>query len=69
MPMGTRGSGVNLRVIVILYSFEDLPLKDVAQALETPEGTVKSRLSRARAKLAQLLGNRDERGHYHGESV
>lgn len=37
-----------LRVIVTLYYFEDLSLKEVAQLLETPEGTVKSRLSRAR---------------------
>ncbi|MFA5880809.1 MAG: sigma-70 family RNA polymerase sigma factor [Eubacteriales bacterium] len=56
-----------LRTIVILYYFEDLPLQEVARVLELPEGTVKSRLSRARAKLAELLGNQEERGNCYGQ--
>lgn len=45
-----------LRVIVTLYYFEDLPLKDISEMLHTPVGTIKSRLSRARTELSQLLG-------------
>ncbi|RKN80656.1 sigma-70 family RNA polymerase sigma factor [Paenibacillus ginsengarvi] len=44
-----------LRVLVQLYYVEDLPLKDVAALLGQPEGTVKSRLARAREKLAREL--------------
>lgn len=40
-----------LRNIVILYYFEDFSVKDISDLLGIPEGTVKSRLSRARGKL------------------
>jgi RNA polymerase sigma-70 factor (ECF subfamily) len=40
-----------LRTIVILYYFEDFSVKDISDLLSVPEGTVKSRLSRARNKL------------------
>jgi RNA polymerase sigma-70 factor, ECF subfamily len=43
------------RIAVVLYYIQDLPLKEVAAILEQPEGTIKSRLSRARKKLAELL--------------
>lgn len=44
-----------LRVIITLYYQEDLSVKDIALLLDIPEGTVKSRLSRAREKLAYYL--------------
>ncbi|MFF2480673.1 sigma-70 family RNA polymerase sigma factor [Paenibacillus sp. NPDC058071] len=44
-----------LRVVVSLYYLDDRPLKEVAGLLELPEGTVKSRLYRAREKLARFL--------------
>jgi RNA polymerase sigma-70 factor (ECF subfamily) len=44
-----------LRAIVALYYLEDMPLKEVAQLLDLPEGTVKSRLARSREKLARFL--------------
>jgi RNA polymerase sigma-70 factor, ECF subfamily len=43
------------RMVVLLYYIQDLPLKEVAVILEQPEGTIKSRLSRARKRLAELL--------------
>lgn len=43
------------RVVVILFYFEDMAIKDIAQMLEIPEGTVKSRLSRARERLSKQL--------------
>lgn len=45
----------DLQVAVTLYYFEDLSLKTISQLLDVPEGTVKSRLSRARQKLSELL--------------
>lgn len=44
-----------LRTIVILYYFEDLPIREISSILEIPEGTVKSRLSRARKRLRILV--------------
>ncbi|WP_028778213.1 RNA polymerase sigma factor [Shimazuella kribbensis] len=40
-----------LRLVTVLYYIEDLSVKSIADLLECPEGTVKSRLSRARSIL------------------
>ena len=45
----------DLREAVILRDLQDLDYKEIAQVLEIPEGTVKSRISRGRAELARLL--------------
>ncbi|MBR4330228.1 MAG: hypothetical protein IKP71_10285, partial [Candidatus Riflebacteria bacterium] len=37
-----------LRLITVLYYYDDLSVKHIAKVLDIPEGTVKSRLSRAR---------------------
>lgn len=50
-----------LRVVVTLFYIEDLALKDIALMLDMPEGTVKSRLYRAREKLVRFLNVDDER--------
>lgn len=44
------------RVVVVLFYLEELTLKEIAQVLEIPEGTVKSRLHYARESLKQVLG-------------
>lgn len=46
---------VELREAVILRDLQDMDYKEIAQVLEIPEGTVKSRISRGRAELARLL--------------
>jgi RNA polymerase sigma-70 factor (ECF subfamily) len=46
---------VDLREAVILRDLQDMDYKEIAQVLEIPEGTVKSRISRGRAELARLL--------------
>lgn len=43
------------RTVVVLFYYEDLMIKDIAKILELSEGTVKSRLSRAKQKLKVLL--------------
>lgn len=44
-----------LRLTTVLFYFEDMSLKDVAKILKIPEGTVRSRLTRARGKLREVM--------------
>lgn len=44
-----------LQTIVTLFYIEDLAIKDIAKVLEISEGTVKSRLFRARKLLSELM--------------
>ena len=44
------------RVVVVLHYLVDLSVDEIAATLKIPAGTVKSRLSRARAHLADVLG-------------
>jgi RNA polymerase sigma-70 factor (ECF subfamily) len=44
-----------LRETVILRDLEELEYREIAQVLNIPEGTVKSRLNRGRAELARVL--------------
>jgi RNA polymerase sigma-70 factor (sigma-E family) len=50
------------RACVVLFYFEDLPEARIADVLECSIGTVKSQLSKARAKLERELGTTLERG-------
>jgi RNA polymerase sigma-70 factor, ECF subfamily len=43
------------REALLLFAWEELSYRDVADALELPVGTVRSRLNRARARLRELL--------------
>jgi RNA polymerase sigma-70 factor (ECF subfamily) len=45
----------DLKIVTTLFYFEDIPQKDIAKILDIPEGTVRSRLSRARNKLYEML--------------
>jgi RNA polymerase sigma-70 factor (ECF subfamily) len=47
---------IEQREVVVLHHLLDLPVAEIASSLGVPIGTVKSRLSRARAALAPLLG-------------
>ena len=46
---------VDQRIVVVLHHLADLGIAQIATELGVPEGTVKSRLSRARVRLADLL--------------
>lgn len=50
-----RGLSREYRAAVVLHYLADLPVEEVGSILDIPVGTVKSRLSRARAALAEQL--------------
>jgi RNA polymerase sigma-70 factor (ECF subfamily) len=45
----------DLREAVILRDLQELEYREIAEVLQIPEGTVKSRINRGRAELARLL--------------
>lgn len=49
-----------LRVTTVLFYFEDMSIKDIASVLNIPNGTVRSRLSRARKILREIIGEDEE---------
>jgi RNA polymerase sigma-70 factor (ECF subfamily) len=50
-----QGLAPEFRSVVVLHYLADLPIDEVASLVDIPIGTVKSRLSRARATLAERL--------------
>lgn len=50
------------RAVVVLHYLEDLPVAEVADRLGVRDGTVKTQLSRARARMAAVLGEGDPAG-------
>ena len=53
----------DLRQVVVLRYLADLGTGEIAHELGLPEGTVKSRLSRARERLLPFLDDREEVDH------
>lgn len=43
------------RTVLVLREFQELPYEEIAQILDIPLGTVKSRISAARTRLRELL--------------
>lgn len=50
-----------LRIVIVLFYFEQWTIKEISELLRLPEGTVKNRLHRARKKLIPLLKNEEVR--------
>jgi RNA polymerase sigma-70 factor (ECF subfamily) len=48
------------RVVLVLRHIADLDYEEIAAVLDIPVGTVRSRLSRGRAQLTEILGNQSE---------
>ena len=46
-----------MRLTVVLFYFEDMDIRSAAEVLGGPPGTVKSRLSKARKLLKEVLGD------------
>ncbi len=44
-----------MRTVIILYALQGMPYEEIAAAMQTSVGTVKSRLNRARQKFAKFL--------------
>jgi RNA polymerase sigma-70 factor (ECF subfamily) len=55
LQRGLQKLSPELRETVILRDLEEMEYREIAEALEIPEGTVKSRLNRGRAELARVL--------------
>ena len=51
------------REVVVLHHLADLGTAQIATELDIPEGTVKSRLSRGRSRLADLLDDKEDQRH------
>lgn len=46
------------RTVIVLRHIADLEYEEIAEVLDVPVGTVRSRLSRGRTQLSEILGNR-----------
>jgi RNA polymerase sigma-70 factor, ECF subfamily len=55
LQAGLQKLSPELRETLILRDLEELEYREIAAILKIPEGTVKSRLNRARAELARIL--------------
>ena len=44
--------------VILLFYYKELSYEEIAQILKIPEGTVRSRLSRARVKLKKMINER-----------
>ena len=51
------------RQVLLLFAWEELSYEEIAQALGVPAGTVRSRLSRGRARLASLTRDTSPASH------
>ncbi len=54
--LALRRLPIEMQVALELFYWEELGVAEIADVLETPVGTVKSRLQRARARLDEIIG-------------
>ena len=50
----------DLKTITVLYYYNDYSVNEISMILDIPEGTVKSRLSRARIKIYEIIKSEEE---------
>src|ERR1022692_3430253 len=55
LPATLQKLSPDLREAVILRDLQEMEYREIAEVLDIPEGTVKSRINRGRAELARLL--------------
>jgi RNA polymerase sigma-70 factor (ECF subfamily) len=48
---------IDFQIVIQLHYWEAMGVREIAEVIEAPVGTVKSRLARARSMLAQRLGD------------
>ena len=51
----------DFRDVILLHYYQGFGIAEIAQTLNVPEGTISSRLSRARKKLEEMLKGSDLR--------
>ena len=49
----------DLKIVTVLYYYNDLSISEIADILNIPKGTVKSRVFRAREKLYEILSKEE----------
>ena len=49
----------DLKLVSVLYYYDEYSVKEISELLNIPEGTVKSRLSRARDKMFEILKKKE----------
>ena len=54
----------DLKEIVVLYYYDEISVSEIADILQIPAGTVKSRLSRARTQIGAIIEK--EEGEFNG---
>lgn len=59
---GLRCLPEELRTMLVLRDLQGLSYAEIADSLQLPEGTVKSRIHRARLEMAQVLGRAEASG-------
>jgi RNA polymerase sigma-70 factor (ECF subfamily) len=67
-----RALPVEQAAAIVLVDVHGFPVREAAEILQVPEGTVKSRCARGRGRLAELLGqrrNQPGRGRVPGQEV
>jgi len=55
LSAAVAGLSLEFRTVITLYYFQDMRIKEIAGVLQIPQGTVKWRLSKAKAKLKEKL--------------
>jgi RNA polymerase sigma-70 factor (ECF subfamily) len=60
--LGLGQLGIQEREVLTLFFLDDLRIGEIGAVLEIPEGTVKSRLFKARRDLRRIL---EMEGHHH----
>ena len=50
----------DLKIVTVLYYYNDLSISEISDILNIPKGTVKSRVFRAREKLYEILSKEEE---------
>ena len=45
----------DLKLVTVLYYYDEFSIKEISEMINIPEGTVKSRLSRARERIYEIL--------------
>ena len=49
----------DLKIVTVLYYYNDLSISEISDILNIPKGTVKSRVFRAREKLYEILSKEE----------